>query len=401
LACLEENTLFEYLCGGLAVVARAAVAEHAASCECCRRLIAAAATGASVPTRVRTRTESGRDDVGRHDNDDAAADRGDALLAGKYQLIRLLGAGGMGTVHEAVNTWTGRRVAVKQLRDPLAGDAIAAQRFMREARSASQIAHPNVVDILDLGRDPATGALFMVQELLDGVTLRRRLAERGALSVAEAAHLLAPALAALAMAHAAGLVHRDVKPDNIFLARDPRGGEITKLIDFGLSKQLRDGAELALTSRGRQLGTPYYMAPEQLRGAPDLDDRLDVWAIGVVLFEAVSGTRPFIGPSCHALIDQVLHQPAPRLAERAPAVPAAFDALVARALDRDPARRPGAAELGDALARLARERAPATRRPGARHACRTTAGPHRRSAVPTGTARPGACNSRGSRPGSR
>jgi len=328
-ACVEENTLFDYVCGSLDDAARDAVADHAAACDGCRRMLAEVVDPPPLA--------------------DAAE-----LLGGKYRLVRLIGTGGMGTVHEAVNTWTGRRVAVKQLRVALSSDPVAAERFMREARNASRIAHPGVVDILDLGRDPATGALFMVQELLAGETLRRRLAERGALPVAEIARIAAPALAALSVAHAAGVIHRDLKPDNIFLARDRCGGEVTKLIDFGLSKQLLGAGELALTGRGRQLGTPFYMAPEQLRGEPELDDRIDVWSIGVVLFEAVAGARPFPGPSCHALFEQVLHQPAPRLADAAPGVPPGFAALVARALDRDRERRPSADQLRAALAALVR-----------------------------------------------
>lgn len=368
-ACLEENTLFEFLCGGLTAGARDAVAEHATVCAGCRRMIAAAAAVEPVavaqlaqlapPAPRQPAERSPRVAVERAD----PGVRPDHLLAGKYRLLRLLGAGGMGTVHEAVNTWTGRHVAVKQLRRAWSSDAVAAQRFMHEARSASRIAHPSVVDILDLGQDPGTGALFMVQELLAGATLRERLAERGALPVAEVVEIVAPALAALSVAHAAGVVHRDVKPGNLFLARGPRGGEITKLIDFGLSKQLRGGPELAITGRGRRLGTPFYMAPEQLRGEAEIDERVDVWSIGVVLFEAVAGVRPFRGPSCHDLVGQVLNQPVPRLADVAPAVPAALGALVARALERDRERRPSASELGDALAALVRKTSLRARRP--------------------------------------
>src|SRR5215831_19031475 len=180
-ACLEENTLFEYLCDRLDVAARDAVAAHAADCESCRRMIAEAALQL---TRTNTGDVGGAQGTPRGDAPPRAAVDGrrePALIAEKYRLLRQIGSGGMGTVHEAVNTWTGRRVAVKQLRSAASSDATAAQRFMREARSASRIVHPNVVDILDLGQDPETGALFMVQELLVGTTLRQRLAERGVL----------------------------------------------------------------------------------------------------------------------------------------------------------------------------------------------------------------------------
>jgi serine/threonine-protein kinase len=390
-ACLEENTLFEFLCGGLPDAARDAVADHAALCNGCRRMIAAAAhapddASGPAPWPPRPHRIAGG---GGSMTDDELGDRADRVVAGKYRLVRLIGAGGMGTVHEAIHTWTGRRVAVKQLRVAYAADGAAARRFLREARSASRLAHPGVVEILDLGRDPVTGALYMVQELLAGSTLRRRLAERGALPIAEVARIAAPAIAALAAAHAAGVVHRDIKPDNLFLAREPGGGEITKLIDFGLSKQLCDGAGLAITRRGRQLGTPFYMAPEQLRGDPGPDDRVDVWSIGVVLFEAIAGARPFPGPSLHELVAQVLHAPIPRLADVAPAVPAAFAQLVDRALERDRDRRPRAAELDAELAALTRP------------ARRATRGSRCRSAAPAETATTGGCTSRGSRRGSR
>jgi formylglycine-generating enzyme required for sulfatase activity len=338
--CLEENTLFEYVSDGLDAAARDQVLEHAASCESCRRMIAAAVDALPGAPEPDERGAPAALEPGR-------------LLAGKYRLIRLLGAGGMGKVHEAINTWTGRRVAVKELHGSVSSDATAVQRFTLEARSASKIAHPNVVDVLDLGVDPETGSLFMVQELLTGSTLRQRIADRGRLSLEDVVQIARPALAAIAVAHEAGVVHRDLKPDNIFLARDAAGREVTKLIDFGLSKRLREHDDLAITEHGRQLGTPYYMSPEQLRGETDLDDRTDVWSLGVVLFEAVAGVRPFPGPTYNELVVQILKEPVPRLAEVMPAISPAFSALVERALERDRERRPRARELHDALDELA------------------------------------------------
>jgi serine/threonine-protein kinase len=353
LSCLEENTLFELVRDGLDNVARRAVVDHAEACDSCRRLIAAAVELES-PAAPRRRAR-----VAPHTDG--------SMLAGKYRLVRLLGAGGMGAVHEAINTWTGRRVAVKVLHEPLAADPLAVRRFTVEAQSAGRIAHPNVVEILDLDEDRETGARFLVQELLTGMTLRRRLLEVGRLDVRQAARLLAPAVAGLAEAHRAGVVHRDLKPDNIFLTGIP-GCEVAKLIDFGLSKLVREADEpawtplLAITEHGRQLGTPFYMSPEQLRGQADIDERSDVWSMGVVLFEVVAGTRPFAGPRYHDLVLQILRDPVPRLADVAPGVSPGFSALVEHALQRDRTLRPSARDLRDALSGL-RRRPEALRRP--------------------------------------
>ena len=337
--CLEENTLFDFLRDGLDAGARAAVLEHADACDSCRCLIAEAVQATPSP---------------HASCEDALPPSEGRLLAGKYRLLHLLGAGGMGEVHEAINTWTGRRVAVKELHGDISQNALAVQRFTKEARSASRIAHPNVVEVLDLGEDPDTGTRFIVQELLTGSTLRQRLFERGRLSVEEAVQLIRPALSGLAVAHEAGVVHRDLKPENIFLAQDADGREVVKLIDFGLSKIVRERDRLDITEHGRQLGTPYYMSPEQLRGDADVDERTDVWSMGVVLFELVAGVRPFAGPTHSDLVVQILLEPVPLLSEVMPGVSAAFSALVERALQRDRAGRFSARDLCDALDELGR-----------------------------------------------
>lgn len=347
LRCLEENTLFGYVHGVLDVAGGAAVRAHAASCDACRVLIAAAAR--AMPTEPAQTVDA------------ATGWSWPAIepqvngrtIAGKYTLTRMLGAGGMGIVYEAVNTWTGRRVAIKELHSSYSSDPHAVMRFKLEAKAASRIAHPNVVEILDLGQDPETGLLFMVQELLTGSTLRQRIAERGALTMEEIIRIMAPALSALVAAHDAGVIHRDLKPDNIFLASDGMGGEVTKLIDFGLSKQVNRELALDLTGHGRQLGTPFYMSPEQLRAEADLDERTDVWAMGVVLFEMIAGVRPFAGPSYNELVVQILNIPVPQLADLVPALPGAMGALVANALERDRTHRMRSRELRDAFEDLA------------------------------------------------
>lgn len=345
--CLEENTLFGYVHGALDAAGGDAVRAHAASCDACRMLIAAAARATPTEPALAAGaiTEWSWPAIEPQVNG--------RTIAGKYTLTRVLGAGGMGVVYEAVNTWTGRRVAIKELHSSYSSDPHAVLRFKLEAKAASRIAHPNVVEILDMGQDPTTGSLFMVQELLTGSTLRQRIAERGTLTIDEIIRVMAPALSALVAAHDAGVIHRDLKPDNIFLASDGVGGEVTKLIDFGLSKQLHRELALDVTGEGRQLGTPFYMSPEQLRAEADLDERTDVWAMGVVMFEMLAGIRPFVGPSYNELVVQILTSPVPQLAELVPALPTPIAALVANALERDRTHRMRSRELRDAFEELA------------------------------------------------
>jgi len=239
--------------------------------------------------------------------------RSGALVGGKYRLVRLLGRGGMGAVYEAENTWTRRRVAAKLLRPEYARDKDALRRFMLEAQAAGQIAHPNIIDVLDLGIETSDGSLYMVQELLHGEDLRGRLRAAGTLTPREALEVLVPVMGALAAAHEGGVVHRDIKPENIYLSRDASGQMVPKLIDFGVSKVLEPGQTGALTGIGTTVGTPRYMAPEQVRGEPDVDERADVWSVGVVLYELLSGRNPFEAPTAFASVNRVLNERPPAL----------------------------------------------------------------------------------------
>jgi hypothetical protein len=301
LGCLQENTLFELTQGLLARDAERELMRHADQCDDCRQLLAVVAERLS----------------------DAPAQ----LLGGKYRLGRQLGSGGMGTVYEAVNTWTGRRVAIKLMQPDIVEDREAVERFQREARSATRVAHPNIVEVLDLGHD-ADGTLFMVQEYLTGETLRQRLDTRGKLPVDEALAIVRAVVDALVSAHEAGVLHRDIKPENIFLTEAG-----VKLIDFGVCKAIGEADLLSLTGRGRMLGTPHYMSPEQLR-ADESDGRSDVWAVGVVLFEVLAGERPFKGKTAGELSAKILSEPIPRLPSRG-----ALAAIVERAMARDRERR--------------------------------------------------------------
>jgi serine/threonine-protein kinase len=240
----------------------------------------------------------------------------------------------MGVVYEAVNTWTDRRVAVKLLHPSFSTDEEVVDRFVREAKSASRVTHPSIVDILDLGQDPRDGALFMVQEFITGDTLRQHLAAKKRLSPGEAAEILLPIMDALAAAHEAGVIHRDVKPENIIVSVDHAGQRVPKLIDFGISKVTVDGVA-AMLQTGRALGTPVYMSPEQLRAQESIDGRSDVWAVGVVLFELLAGRRPFDAAGHNEAVVQILTSQAPSIGSFASEVPDDIARVIARALERD------------------------------------------------------------------
>ena len=261
------------------------------------------------------------------------------IIGAKYRLHRLIGTGGMGAVYEAENTWIKRRVAIKVLRPDLTRNQEALQRFTQEAQAATQIEHPNIVYVLDMGQEPSDGSLYIVQEFLTGIDLRRRLEHDRVLSLQEAIATIVPIMNALVAAHERGIVHRDLKPENIFLARNLAGEIVPKVIDFGVSKIMDTSGSLTRTQAGASLGTPYYMSPEQGRGDLDLDARSDVWAIGVLLFEVLSGRPPFDAANHHLLVLKILTERAPRLDAIAPHVPAEFASLVAAALEPDRERR--------------------------------------------------------------
>ncbi len=259
-------------------------------------------------------------------------------LDGKYKVGAPIAAGGMGVVYRGEHTWTGRAVAIKVLQPGLSSDEDIARRFLTEARASASLRHPNVVDVLDMGKDE-DGTLYMVLELLEGRDLNDVIEERTVLTPAEVVAVMAPVLEALAFAHEKGFVHRDMKPSNVFLAIDARGAVVPKVLDFGIAKALDGGANKA-TRTGVIIGTPHYMAPEQASGVGVIGPATDTWSAGVVLFEALSGRFPFDGASPTMILMNVLGKRAPALREVAPTVPADIAALVDMMLDPDPDARP-------------------------------------------------------------
>ena len=277
----------------------------------------------------------------------AESELASGTVVGSYRLIRIIGRGGMGAVYEAENLSIGRRVAIKVLEDAFAKDPVMRARFEREARTAASIAHPNVVEMLDRGTlEPDRP--YIVMELLEGEPLRERM-QRGALSLGEAAYIGAQILAGLATAHARGVVHRDLKPDNVFLVAHEGDQLFVKLLDFGISKLLGEGVDLHLTSTGSVMGTPRYMSPEQARGQHELDHRVDLFAVGVLLFEMLTGVPPHAGDSYNQLVGSLLERTPPPISSLRPDLPVAVAAMVDLALSRDRDQRPSTADLLDVL----------------------------------------------------
>jgi serine/threonine-protein kinase len=280
-------------------------------------------------------------------------------LAGKYEIVRKVGQGGMGAVYEARHTKIGKRVAIKVLLDKYVQKADVVARLIQEARLASSIGHENIIDITDVG-ETTDGRTFVVMEFLEGESLHALLVREGSLAPARALPIIRQVASALGAAHGKGVVHRDVKPENVFIIRRA-DKEFVKVVDFGISKAVKpehdpDAASSPrLTATGMVLGTPLYLSPEQARGEDDLDHRIDVYALGVVLYETLTGEVPFHGANYLAIISQILaSDPTPPSAVRTdlPLSPD-IDAVVGKAMAKDRAvRYQSMAELDADLARL-------------------------------------------------
>ncbi|MEZ4405102.1 MAG: protein kinase [Polyangiales bacterium] len=281
----------------------------------------------------------------------AVADHGriGAVVAGRYRLVRVLGRGGMGIVYEAERTTDQRHVAIKVMHPEEQVVSENARRFMHEAAAAGLLKHPNVVEVLDQGQDPADGSLYIVLELLTGIDLATYLTRYEKLLPSETLTVVCQVLQALIVAHREGVVHRDIKPENIFLARRASGDTHVKIVDFGISKVINPekNLPLSITLANTTVGTPHYMAPEQAKGEK-VDPRADIWAVGVVMYECLTGEIPFDGENFNSQIVALVTEPHRPAAELG--VEPDLSAIVDRCLEKNRDDRfASAADMLDAI----------------------------------------------------
>jgi serine/threonine-protein kinase len=267
-----------------------------------------------------------------------------STIAGKYRLNRLLGTGGMASVWSATNVFTEREFAIKFMLPQVARTPEAARRFLLEAKVSARINHPNIIEVIDVGQ-AEDGSLFLVMELLTGVSLDvavRR--QQPPMTVADFVAIMKEVAEALAAAHRSGVIHRDLKPTNVFLHKDRDGRVVPKVLDFGVSKILEEEQNNALTVVGTVLGSPLYMSPEQAMGAAGIDGRTDVFAFGGILFEALTGLRAFDAPNFNALIVTIATKQPKSIDEVGPNLPEPLRALVRDCMVTDKTKRLGSFE---------------------------------------------------------
>lgn len=275
-----------------------------------------------------------------------------SVVDGTYEITRAVAEGGMGAVFEAKHLRLGRRVALKVLLGRHTNDRVTLARFRREAEIIAQLGHPHIVQAFDVGA-LGTGEPYMVMEYLEGETLAERLDRVRHVSVAETVRIVSQIASALAASHAQDVVHRDMKPENVFLVRVAGEPDFVKVLDFGISKLAHGAARI--TDERATLGTPAYMAPEQVRGARTMDHRVDQFSLAVMVYEMISGVRPFHGEDVVAILYQVVHEVPRPLSEVAPWASASIDAAVARAMAKDPDQRyPSVSQFAWALENAAR-----------------------------------------------
>jgi tRNA A-37 threonylcarbamoyl transferase component Bud32 len=265
----------------------------------------------------------------------------DSVVA-SYRILGPIGEGGMGVVYRAEHVLLKRPAAIKLLQPELTSNPDMVARFFNEARAATAIRHPGIVEVFDFGVG-GDGRAYIVMELLDGESLARRLGRGGPIPAPRAIQLGRQIAGALAAAHAQGIIHRDLKPDNVFLVPDPEvpGGERIKLLDFGIAKLAAEPTNMTKTRTGALMGTPTYMAPEQCRGV-QVDHRADLYSLGCILFECVCGRPPFVGEGVGDVLSAHIHV-APTPPRQLALVPPSLDAVILRLLAKAPGDRPGTA----------------------------------------------------------
>jgi serine/threonine-protein kinase len=271
------------------------------------------------------------------------------MVVDEYRILRLLGYGGMGRVYEAEDTMFVKLRALKLISPQYASNREAVRRFQNEAKSAGHLEHLNIAAVTDLGTTP-DGLPYVVTELLQGQDCGRLLASKGPLQIGRACDIIYQACVGISIAHQAGIVHRDIKPQNLFLTQASDGSDLVKILDFGISKLRIPGANLAVTA-GIKVDTLYYLAPEQVRDAGKVDGRADVWAIGVVLYELLTGRRPFEGPSATTIAHQIAYELPEPPNELRQELPAALVSALDLSLEKDPEKRfNNVLDLADAIA---------------------------------------------------
>ena len=280
------------------------------------------------------------------------------ILAGKYRVDRVLGVGGMGVVVAAHHVDLDDRVAIKFLLPDALRNGEAVARFMREAQAAVKIKSEHVARVTDVGR-LESGAPYIVMEYLEGLDLSAWIQQRGWLAVDQAVEFLLQACEAIAEAHSLGIVHRDLKPANLFVIRRPDGAWSVKVLDFGIAKRTSASAAAAnITSTAAVMGSPLYMSPEQLNSTKDADARTDVWALGVILYELLSGEAPFLAETMPGVMMKITAGEPPPLRARRPDVPVALERAILTCLEKDRSKRfANIGELGQALVEFGSPRA--------------------------------------------
>jgi len=269
------------------------------------------------------------------------------VIADRYKIIRLIGEGGMGVVYEAQHTSIGRRVALKIVHKEFSSNAVAIERFQQEAKVAATIGHLNICEVMDFGVTD-DGMAYIVMEYLEGESLAKILEREGKLPPDVAIGILMQILEALEEVHAKGILHRDLKPENVFITNIKGHGGVVKILDFGISKVMKPGSDsMRLTQTGAMVGTPYYMSPEHVRAKDDIDQRTDLYACGVILYEMVTGEVPFKGAGYSQIIAAILEDPFPDPEKLTPGLPPGIVDFIRWGMQRDREKRPQtAAEYG-------------------------------------------------------